>query len=322
MINRQLFLKPVFRRLPLWFLLSLLTVGTASRADTPPIKPVISDRAPVALPADPTTPPVTSSPASPARRQDKVIGIIGGIAWPSSLEYYRIMNERVRDELGSPNSAEVLLYSISFGDFAREERQAEQGDWGALTRTMVQAGKSLKQGGADFIVIASNTMNSTAETVAREAEIPVLHIADAVGQAIRAKGLNKVALLGTKFTMEMPFYRDHLARHFGIDVVVPREAERNEINGIIFDELVNNILRPESKDRFLAIIDRMSREEGVQGAILGCTEIPLLIKPTDVSLPTFDSLTIHAHAAVDHALTSSYALTSATDQAGAENSPN
>ncbi len=246
--------------------------------------------------------PTAAAPASPARHQTRVIGIIGGIAWPSSLEYYRVMNEQVRDALGPPNSAEVLMYSISFGDFAKQERLAEQGDWAALTRTMVQAGRRLKAGGADFIVIASNTMNSTAETVAREAGIPVLHIADAVGQAIRAKGLNKVALLGTRFTMDMPFYRDRLKQH-GIEVVIPTEAERTEINTIIFDELVNNILRPESKARYLAIIDRMTREDGIQGVILGCTEIPLLIKPQDVALPTFDSMTIHATAAVEHALT-------------------
>jgi aspartate racemase len=246
--------------------------------------------------------PPAAAPAGPARRQTRVIGIIGGIAWPSSLEYYRIMNEQMRDALGPPNSAEVLLYSISFGDFAKQERLAEQGDWAALTQTMVQAGKRLKQGGADFIVIASNTMNSTAETVAREAGIPVLHIADAVGQAIQAKGLGKVALLGTRFTMDMPFYRDRLKEH-GVEVVIPTEAEREEINTIIFDELVNDILRPESKARFLAIIDRMTRDHGIQGVILGCTEIPLLIKPADVALPTFDSMTIHATAAVEHALT-------------------
>lgn len=252
--------------------------------------------------AVPQTVPAAAVPASPVRHQTQVIGIIGGIAWPSSLEYYRVMNEQVRDALGPPNSAEVLLYSISFGDFAKQERLAEQGDWAALTRTMVQAGKRLKAGGADFIVIASNTMNSTAEAVAREAGIPVLHIADAVGQAIQAKGLNKVALLGTRFTMDMPFYRDRLKQH-GIEVVIPTEAERNEINTIIFDELVNDILRPESKARYLAIIDRMTREDGIQGIILGCTEIPLLIKPDDVALPTFDSMTIHATAAVQHALT-------------------
>ena len=255
--------------------------------------------------ADTAAPPAAAPPvvhATPARHQEKVIGIIGGIAWPSSLEYYRIMNERVRDALGPPNSAEVLLYSISFGDFAKQERLAEQGDWAALTRTMVQAGKRLKHGGADFIVIASNTMNSTAEAVAREAGIPVLHIADTVGQAIQAQGLTKVALLGTKFTMDMPFYRDRL-KQYGIAVVIPTESERNEVNTIIFDELVNDILRPESKARYLAIIDRMTREDGIQGVILGCTEIPLLIKPEDVELPTFDSMTIHAKAAVEQALT-------------------
>ena len=286
MIDRQ----PLCRRLRLCLLIPLLACGPASAA-------------PLVTPATATPHPAPTLPVSPRLHQGRVIGIIGGIAWPSSLEYYRIMNERVRDALGPPNSAEVLLYSISFGDFAKEERLAEEGDWAALTRTMVLAGKRLKQGGADFIVIASNTMNSTAETVAREADIPVLHIADAVGQAIQAAGLKKVALLGTKFTMEMPFYRDHLAKNHGIEVAIPEEAERNDINTIIFDELVNNRLRPESKARFLAIIDRMTREDGVEGVILGCTEIPLLIKPTDVALPTFDSMTIHAHAAVAHALT-------------------
>lgn len=286
MINRQ----PLCRRLRLCLLIPLLACGPASAA-------------PLVTPAMATPDPAPTLPVSPRLHQSRVIGIIGGIAWPSSLEYYRIMNERVRDTLGPPNSAEVLLYSIPFGDFAKEERLAEEGDWAALTRTMVLAGKRLKQGGADFIVIASNTMNSTAESVAREADIPVLHIADAVGQAIQAAGLKKVALLGTKFTMEMPFYRDHLAKNHGIEVAIPEEAERNDINTIIFDELVNNRLRPESKARFLAIIDRMTREDGVEGVILGCTEIPLLIKPTDVALPTFDSMTIHAHAAVAHALT-------------------
>ena len=286
MIDRQ----PLCRRLRLCLLIPLLACGPASAA-------------PLVTPAMATPDPAPTLPVSPRLHQSRVIGIIGGIAWPSSLEYYRIMNERVRDTLGPPNSAEVLLYSIPFGDFAKEERLAEEGDWAALTRTMVLAGKRLKQGGADFIVIASNTMNSTAETVAREADIPVLHIADAVGQAIQAAGLKKVALLGTKFTMEMPFYRDHLAKNHGIEVAIPGEAERNDINTIIFDELVNNRLRPESKARFLAIIDRMTREDGVEGVILGCTEIPLLIKSTDVTLPTFDSMAIHAHAAVDHALT-------------------
>jgi len=245
-------------------------------------------------------PPVAG--VAPAQRQERVIGIIGGIAWPSTLEYYRILNERVRDALGPPNSAAILLYSIPFGEFAREERQAERGDWAALTRTMVDAGQRLRRGGADFILIASNTMNSTAEVVEREVGLPVLHIADAVGQAIAGRGLKKVALLGTGFTMGMPFYRDRLKERHGIEVAVPQAAEREAINAIIFDELVNGVLRPQSKARMLAIVERMVREDGVQGVILGCTEIPLLIQQSDLALPAFDSMTLHAEAAVAQAL--------------------
>ncbi|WP_246156398.1 aspartate/glutamate racemase family protein [Thiohalocapsa marina] len=294
---------PRFHLVLFWLLLSLLVVGPVGASDT------TATSAASALPA-------TAPADSPVRRQSKVIGIIGGIAWPSTLEYYRIMNERVRDLLGPPNSAEVLLYSISFGDFAKEERQAAEGDWEALTQTMVQGGRRLSNGGADFIIIASNTMNSTAEIVAREAGIPVLHIADAVGQAIQKAGLKKVALLGTKFTMEAPFYRTLLAENYGIEVVVPQESERNDINAVIFDELVNNRLLPQSKARYLAIIDRMTREDGIEGVILGCTEIPLLIKASDVAIPTFDSTTIHVHAAVEHALSPADGER-ATDQAGA-----
>jgi aspartate racemase len=241
--------------------------------------------------------------AGAAERRIKTIGIIGGVSWVSSLEYYRLMNEQVRDRLGGLHSAPILMYSIEFGDFSKQERLAAQGDWRPLKATMIDAAKRLEQGGADFIVIASNTMNSTAELIAEHVAIPVLHIADATGRKVKASGIKTVALLGTKHTMEADFYRDHLER-FGLKVVVPNAAERDQINTVIFDELCTAQFKEESRQAFVRIIERLVREDGAEGVILGCTEIPLLIKQDNVSVPVFDTTAIHAEAAVDYALTS------------------
>jgi aspartate racemase len=241
--------------------------------------------------------------ASAAQRRIKTIGIIGGVSWVSSLEYYRLMNEQVRDRLGGLHSAPILMYSIEFGDFSKQERLAAQGDWRPLKATMIDAAKRLEQGGADFIVIASNTMNSTAELIAEHVAIPVLHIADATGRKVKASGIKTVALLGTKHTMEADFYRDHLER-FGLKVVVPNAAERDQINTVIFDELCTAQFKDESRQAFVRIIERLVREDGAEGVILGCTEIPLLIKQDNVSVPVFDTTAIHAEAAVDYALAS------------------
>lgn len=273
----------------------LLAVGAGGYAASPSPEPGASP---------PSQPAATATPDPKPLRQVKTIGVIGGVSWVSSLEYYRIMNEIVRDTLGPPASAEILMYSISFADFARQERLAEQGDWEPLRRTMLDAAARLKRGGADFIVIASNTMNSTAELIEEKVGIPVLHIADATGEKIKKSGIGTVALLGTRYTMEADFYRDRLEKKYGLKVMTPNSTERDAINTIIFDELVNGQFRPESKAQFLHIIDRMIREEGVQGVILGCTEIPLLIKQEDVRVPVFDTLTIHATAGVEHALSS------------------
>ncbi|MCL5021819.1 MAG: aspartate/glutamate racemase family protein [Nitrospirae bacterium] len=232
----------------------------------------------------------------------KTIGIIGGVSWESSIEYYRLMNEMVRNELGGLHSAKVLMYSIEFGDFSKQERLAGKGDWRPLRRTMIDAAQRLKRGGADFIVIASNTMNSTADLIEADVKIPVLHIADATGKKVKEKGIKTVALLGTTYTMEENFYRDRLEKKYGLKVVIPNKAERDYINKVIFDELCAGKILKESKEQFIRIIKRQVKEEGAEGVILGCTEIPLLIKQEDVSVPVFDTTAIHSEAAIKYSL--------------------
>ena len=235
------------------------------------------------------------------QRPIKTIGIIGGVSWASSIEYYRIMNELARDRLGGVSSAQILMYSIEFGEFSKQERLADKGDWTMMTETILDAARRLKRGGADFIVIASNTINSLAGAVEQEVGLPVLHIADATGAAVQRKGLHTVALLGTKYTMEQPFYRDRLKK-YGVRVVIPNEKERDYVNAVIFDELCANRIKPESREGYKQIIERLQKEEGAEGVILGCTEIPLLIKQEDVAIPVFDTTAIHSAAAVDYSL--------------------
>jgi len=232
----------------------------------------------------------------------KTIGIIGGVSWVSSIEYYRLMNEMVRDELGKLHSAPILMYSIEFGDFSKQERLAEKGDLRLLRKTMIDAAQRLERGGADFIVIASNTMNSTADLIEANVKIPVLHIADATGKKVNERGIKTVALLGTAYTMEQNFYRDRLEKKYGLKVVTPDKTERDYINTVIFDELCAGKFSKESKEQFIRIIDRLVKEEGAEGVILGCTEIPLLVKQEDVSVLVFDTTAIHAEAAVRYSL--------------------
>lgn len=243
----------------------------------------------------------TSVEAASTERPIKTIGIIGGVSWASSIEYYRLMNEMVRDTLGGVHSAQILMFSIEFGEFSKQERLADKGDWTLMTQTMVDAAQRLKRGGADFIVIASNTLNSLADSIQKQVGIPVLHIADATGAKVREKGIHTVALLGTKYTMEQPFYRERLKK-YGIKVVTPNENEREYINMVIFDELCANKIKGESKKGFIKIINRLREKEGVEGIILGCTEIPLLIKQDDVDIPVFDTTAIHSEAAVKYSL--------------------
>jgi aspartate racemase len=235
----------------------------------------------------------------------KIIGVIGGMSWVSSAEYYKLMNEMVEKKLGGLHSARILMYSIEFGEFSEEEREASEGDWKPLRNTMIDAAERLERGGADFIIICSNTMHSSADDIGKKVKIPVLHIADATGEKIRERGLKIAGLLGTEYTMEEDFYRKRLEEKFGIKVIVPDESGRELINAVIFDELCAEIINDGSRRKFIEIIRRL-KEEGAEGIILGCTEIPLLVKQEDVEIPLFDTMTIHAEAAVKFALGDDY----------------
>lgn len=228
----------------------------------------------------------------------KTIGLIGGMSWESSQEYYRIINETAREKLGGLHSAQSLLYSF---DFAEIEELQHSGNWDEATHRMVKAAQNLEKGGADFVMICTNTMHKMANEVQSGINIPLLHIADPTGEAIKAKGIAKIGLLGTKFTMEQDFYKGRLGEKFGLEVVVPDEQDRQSVHDIIYDELCLGEVRQSSKEEYQEIIRKLG-EQGAQGVILGCTEIGLLVQQEDVALPVFDTTRIHAEAAVDRAL--------------------
>ena len=255
---------------------------------------------PTAGPCAAPSPSATFLPPAPGEM--KTIGMIAGVGWSSSADYYRIMNEKAQNDLGGDHSAKILMYSIEFGEFSKQERLAAAGNWEPLNATLADAARRLKAGGADFIIIGSNTLNSRAGLIEESTGLPVLRIYDVTGAAVNKSGLKKVALLGTTYTMEEPFYRDALKNKYGIDVVTPNKTERDYINAVIFDELVRNDIRDGSRQEYVRLISRLVDEEGAQGVILGCTEIPLLVHQTDVKVPVFDTTRIHAEAAVDYAL--------------------
>ena len=228
----------------------------------------------------------------------KTIGLIGGMSWESSIEYYRIINEAVHDKLGGLHSAESLMYSV---DFAEIETLQHKGKWDEATAIMVDAAQRLERGGADFVVICTNTMHLMAEDVERAVDIPLLHIADATADRIKAQGLHKVGLLGTRFTMEEDFYRGRLVEAHGLEVLIPDETGREVVHRVIYDELVLGNIKMSSKEKYIQVIKQLVAN-GAQGIILGCTEIGLLVKQEDVSVPVFDTTIIHAEAAVEAAL--------------------
>ena len=228
----------------------------------------------------------------------KQIGMIGGMSWESSLAYYRLLNEGIRTELGGLHSARCILYSLEFEEI---EKLQHEGKWEELTQLLTQAARDLKNSGADFGMICTNTMHKTADEIQQRSGLELLHIADAAGAAIRQQGLLSVALLGTKFPMEQDFYRQRLADRYGLRVLVPEEAEREEIHRMIYQELCQGIFRQSAKDYFRQVIDKLAKQ-GAEGIVLGCTEIPLLVKAEDSSLPLFDTMELHARAAVKKAL--------------------
>ncbi|MGC8832349.1 MAG: aspartate/glutamate racemase family protein [Thermoproteota archaeon] len=228
----------------------------------------------------------------------KTIGLIGGMSWESSLEYYRIINEYVKERLGEPHSAECILYSV---DFEKIEKLQHKGEWGELAAMMVSIALKLQDTGAQAILICSNTMYKVAENVQENLKIPLIHIVDATAAKIKRKSLKKVALLGTRFTMEDDFYRGRLKEKHGIDTIIPGATDREKIHRIIYSELCNGIVKQSSKKELVRIIRRLAAR-GAEGVILGCTEIPLLVKQEDADIPVFNTTEIHAKAAVDFIL--------------------
>lgn len=228
----------------------------------------------------------------------KTIGLIGGMSWESSAEYYRILNQVVKGELGGVHSCKCILYSVDFSEIAILQHD---GDWEELTNRMINAAKSLEKAGAECVVIATNTMHMMANEVQEHISVPLLHIVDATGEDIQQKKIRKVGLLGTRFTMEMSFYKDILKDKFDIEVIVPIESDRTLVHNIIYTELVKGIVKQESIEQYKEIIQKLIYE-GAEGIILGCTEIPMLIKQGDIEVPIFDTTEIHAKFSVAFAL--------------------
>lgn len=227
----------------------------------------------------------------------KTIGMIGGMSWESSLEYYRIVNETVKEKLGGFHSAECILYSV---DFAEVEDLQHRGDWDELTRLMTDAARHLERGGAGFMIICTNTMHLMADDVQNAVSIPLLHIVDVTAEAIRSKGFTRVGLLGTRFTMEQGFYTGRLKDRHGLEVLVPGRDERQAVHDILYSELCLGKIKDLSKAKFREVIDNLVGR-GAQGVILGCTEIPLIVSQDDYEIPLFDTTTLHARAAVNFA---------------------
>lgn len=231
----------------------------------------------------------------------KTIGLIGGISWESTLEYYRVINQYTKERLGGFHSAKVVLYSV---DFAEVEVRQHQGKWDELSGLMIDAAQRVERAGAELLVICANTMHKMADDVQKNIHIPIIHIGDITAEAVKSRSIKKVGLLGTRFTMEQDFYKQRLVRKHGLEVIIPEEKEREDIHSILYNELCLGEIKERSKGTFQTIIAGLEAR-GAQGIILGCTEIPLLVSQEDYKIPLFDTTTLHARAAVDFALTGS-----------------
>lgn len=227
----------------------------------------------------------------------KTIGLIGGMSWESTQTYYRLINQNVREQLGGLHSAKVVLYSL---DFAEIEVLQRNGDWEGTEKILISAAQSVKAGGADFLLICTNTMHKVAPQVQQASNMPLLHIVDATAKALKQDGVTSVGLLGTRFTMEQTFYRERLEQQ-DISVIIPDDNERDAIHRIIYEELCRGIINPDSKVAYLDIIGSLAAR-GAQAVILGCTEINLLIQASDTQVALYDTTEIHAAQAVELAL--------------------
>lgn len=228
----------------------------------------------------------------------KTIGLIGGMSWESSAVYYEILNRAVKEKLGGHHSCECLMYSV---DFAVIEHLQQTGDWKEMTRIMIDAARRLEKGGAELLLVCTNTMHKMAPEVENSVGIPLIHIVDATAGNILSMGIKKVALIGTRYTMEEDFYKGRLIEKHGIEVIIPDLPGVETVHRIIYDELVHGIIKEESRQVFLEIIHKLI-DRGAQGIVLGCTEIPLLIKQSDCQVPVFDTTRLHAVRAVEVAI--------------------
>ena len=228
----------------------------------------------------------------------KTIGLIGGMSWESSAVYYNIINRKVREVLGGFHCAKSIMVTVEFAEIQRLQHTE---DWKALDEIMVKSAKQLEAAGVDFVILCTNTMHLCSPAILENITIPFLHIAEATGMKIAEMGLKKVALLGTRFTMEKDFYKTFILNQFGIEVIIPTETEREIIHNTIYQELVQGLIKDDSRKKFQQIIANLEKR-GAEGVILGCTEIPLLIKQTDVNIPVLDTTAIHAEKAVEWAL--------------------
>jgi aspartate racemase len=227
----------------------------------------------------------------------KTIGLIGGMSWESTAEYYRIINEAVKERLGGFHSAKIVMYSVDFKEIRELQLEAR---WDEATNLMIDAANRVERGGADFVLICTNTMHKMAEEVEASISIPLLHIADVTAERIVSSGLKKVGLLGSAYTMEQDFYKGRLKEKYGLEVVIPGETEREVVDNIIFNELCLGEIKDSSREQIKTIMRNLI-DDGAQGIILGCTELPSLIKQKDCSVPIFDTTAIHAKAAAEYA---------------------
>lgn len=228
----------------------------------------------------------------------KRLGLIGGMSWESTSEYYRIMNQAVNRKLGGSHSCNCYVYSF---DFAGIEKLQHEDKWEELAVLLTEAALSLEQAGAEIILLCTNTMHIVSDSIESRLSVPFLHIVDVVGEEITKKKMRKVGLLGTKFTMEKDFYKERLHRSFGVEVIIPAPEERDFIHEVVYHELVQGKISNKSREQFITIVDRLGAS-GAEGVILGCTEIPLIIKQEDCTIPLFDTTYIHATAGVNVAL--------------------
>ena len=228
----------------------------------------------------------------------KTIGLIGGMSWESTVTYYQLLNRMARERLGGLHSAEILMWSF---DFAAIEALQAAGDWASATSRMTDVAQRLERGGADCLLICTNTMHKMADDVSAAVDIPLLHIADVTASAIKKNGANKPLLLSTRYTMEQDFYTQRLRDH-GVDVVIPVEEDRTTVHDIIYQELCQGIVQETSKQKYIDIVGGMTTDRA-DSLIFGCTEVGLLISSDDFSIPCFDTTTLHAQAAIDFAIT-------------------